>query len=116
KVLDQVKKTGKPCKFVLISKGVKVVSLVAYRKGSEDARIREAKAEGNGTVRGGIVDGEGVNLSFKLLRANGYEAPPVKPIVLKDYLNEGTDLNAKPTIEIVDGFPAVEMEGDGQVQ
>jgi hypothetical protein len=114
KVLDQVKKTGKPCKFVLISKGVKVVSVVAYRKGSEDARIREAKAEGNGTVSCGIVDGQGVNLSFKLLRANGYEAPPVKPIVLKDYLNEGTDLNAKPTIDIVDVLPAVEAESDGQ--
>jgi len=114
KTLDQVKKTGKPCKFVLVSKGVKVLNVVAYRKGSDDTRIREAKEAGNGTVSCGVVDGQGANLSFKLRRADGYEAVPVKPIVLKEFLNDGSELNSKPTIDIVDELPAVELEGEGQ--
>lgn len=112
KVLEQVKKSGKPCKFVLVSKGAKVISVVAFRKGSDDARIREAKEEGSGTVSVGTVDYPG-NLSFKLLRSDGYEAPPVKATALKEYLNEGTGLNSKPTIDIVDVLPAVELEGEG---
>src|SRR6185436_19516231 len=90
KVLEIVKNTGKPCKFVMLSKGSSILSVVAYRKGSEDTRIREAKEAGSGNVSCGVVDGKGAALSFKLRRADGYEAPPVRPTVLKDFLNEGT--------------------------
>jgi hypothetical protein len=111
KVLDTVKKSGKPCKFVLVSKAGAVVGVVAYRKGGEDGKIKEAKEAGGGTVSCGIVDGKGAALSFKLLRADGYQSPPVKNSALKDYLNEGTKLTLKPTIDIVDVLPAVEAEG-----
>ena len=42
--------------------------------------------------------------------------PPVKNPALKDFLNEGTDLKAKPTIDIVNVLPPVEMEGAVQTQ
>jgi hypothetical protein len=115
KVLDQVKKTGNPCKFVMVTKGAAVLSVVAYRKGSEDTRIREAKDAGNGAVSCGVVDYAG-NLSFKLLRSDGYEKPPVTNTKLKDFLNDGTELKAKPTIDIVDQLPNAVMESDGQPQ
>lgn len=111
KILDSVKKSGTPCKFVLVSKGSAVVSVVAYRKGGEDGKIKEAKEAGSGTVSCGIVDGKGSTLSFKLLRSQGYESAPVKNTALKDFLNEGTKLTLKPTIDIVDVLPTVEAEG-----
>jgi hypothetical protein len=116
KTLDLVKKSGKPCKFVLINKGADVVSVVVYRKGSDDGRIREAKEAGSGNVSCGVVDGKGSDLTFKLLRADGYNNAPVKNTALKEFMNKGTELKLKPTIEIVDQLPAVEMELDGSPQ
>src|SRR5262245_23513384 len=110
KSLDQVKQTGKPSKFVLISRGAKVLSVVVYRKGSDDARLREAKDGGKGTISCGVVDGKGSGLSFKLRRADGYNEPPVKASALKEFCNEGNKLNLLPTIEIVDVLPEVEMD------
>src|SRR5262245_41029509 len=114
-------KKGKPCKFVLVGKGSKVHSVVAYRQGGEGQRITEAKDEakkvgGTGQPTCGVVEflGEG-HFSFKLLKADGYQAAPVTDKALKAFLNEGTDLKAKPTVDLVDALPAVEMEG-GQPQ
>lgn len=116
KTLELVKKSGKPCKFVLISKGADIVSVVVYRRGSDDGRIREAKEAGSGNTSCGVVDGKGANLSFKLLRADGYNNAPVKNVAFKNFLNDGNDLKVKPTIEIVDKLPDVEMEAEAQPQ
>jgi hypothetical protein len=116
KTLDLVKKSGKPCKFVIVNKGADVVSVVIYRKGADDGRIREAKEAGSGNVSCGVVDGKGADLSFKLLRADGYNNAPVKNTALKEFLNKGNELKTKPSIEIVDQLPAVEMEADAQPQ
>lgn len=112
KALDNVKKSGTPCRFVLISKGPAVVSVVVYRKGTDDARILEAKKVGTGDVACGVVDGQGPGLSFKLLRADGFEEPPVKKSALNDFLNAENKLNLKANIEIVDVLPEVELEWD----
>lgn len=109
KILEQAKK-GKPCKFVMVTKGVSVLSIVAYRKGNQDLRIKEAKAGISGDVSCGVIDGAGPAICFKLLRADGHEKPPVTDINLKKFVNDGTDLDAKPSIQIVDMLPDVEME------
>src|SRR6478609_7732301 len=124
KILESVKKTGKPCKFVMVSKGAKILSIVAFRKGSEQSYINEAKEAGTGTVVCGVADAapvetQGANLAFKLQRAE-CNSPPVARSKLKDFLNEGSKSQwANPAIEIVDALPAVEMDGqnqDGQTQ
>ena len=108
KILNNVKQSGKPAKFVLLTKGSKVLNVVAYRVGGQDGKIKEAKEAGMGDVACGVVDGKGAQLSFKLLRSDGFEAAPVTHTKLKDFLNEGTDLGLKPSIDIVDALPAVE--------
>ena len=57
-VLSLVKESGKPCRFVMISKGAKLINVVAYRRGTDDSRTREAKEAGNGDVACGVVDGK----------------------------------------------------------
>src|SRR4051794_33019460 len=104
-ILDSVKKSGRPCKFVLLYKAGDVISLVAYRKGSEEAKIMEAKQAGHGTPLCGIVDNvtqEGVdrNLSFKLQRTKEQPDAPIAERKLRVFLDqEAKDLKAKPAID-----------------
>jgi hypothetical protein len=107
-VLQKVKR-GVPARFVLVTKGVKIITLLAYRKGSLDTAVQKAKKVGAGDVSFGVVDGSGAALSFKLARADGFEAPPVRDLVVKAYLAE-SQIDSKPTIEIVDTLPDVVMD------
>ena len=111
-VLEKVKR-GTPARFVLITKGIKIVGLDVYRKGSIDSATRRARESGSGEVSFGVVDGSGQNISFKLARADGFEKPPTKDLSLKALLAE-VKLDSKPTIEIVDTLPDVPMDDDGQ--
>jgi hypothetical protein len=108
-ILNKVRK-GTPARFVLCSKGVKVLNLVAYRKGVLETAKKEAKTNGAGELSHGVVDGSGQAISFKLARIDGFEEPPVKDIVLKAFLGE-SNFDCKPTIEIVDVLPEVGEEG-----
>lgn len=109
RVLEQLKSKGTPCRYVLITRGAKVVHLVAYRQGNQDSKVAEAKKFGAGTISCGVADGQGVNLSFKLLRTDGYDAPPIKASVLREYL-AGGQLKVTPTIDIVDVLPPIPDE------
>ena len=106
-VLEQLKSNGTPCRFVMLTRASKVTSLVAYRKGSPEAKVTEAKKTGTGTPCCGVADGQGVNLSFKLLASDGWAAAPIKNSVLKDYLAENASLKVTPTIDIVELLPPV---------
>jgi hypothetical protein len=107
--LDDVKK-GKPRRFVMICKGVQIKSLVAYKKGSLERYKKQAKEEGKGQFYHGVIGGKGVDITFYLCRADGYEKPPGKELILKDFLKTEADLKCKPVYEIVDVLPDVADE------
>lgn len=112
--LEDVKK-GKPRRFVMICKGVRIVSLVVYKKGTVERYKKQAKEEGKGQFYHGVVDGKGLNIAFKLCREDGYEKPPGKELILKDFLSTEAGIRFKPTYELVDVLPEVaehdEIEG-----
>ncbi|MFT5301282.1 MAG: hypothetical protein ACI87E_000398 [Mariniblastus sp.] len=95
KYLDEVKK-GKPRRFVMICKGVKILSLVVFKKGTVEKYKKQAKQEGTGQFFHGVVDGKGQNISFKLLTSDGYDKPPGKDLILKDFLKTEAGMQFKP--------------------
>lgn len=111
KYLGEVKK-GKPRNFVMICKGVKILSLIIYKKGTVEKYKKQAKQEGKGQFYHGVVDGTGININFKLLRSDGYDKPPGKELILKDFLKVNSDTKFKPTYEIVDELPEVPQDED----
>jgi hypothetical protein len=56
----------------MVTKGVKVLSVVAYRKGNVDLRTREAKEGGTGQVSFGVIDGSAANIVFKVTDTHGH--------------------------------------------
>ncbi len=106
KFLEEVKK-GKPRKFVMICKGIKILSMVVYKKGTVEKYKKEAKKDGKGQFYHGVVDGKGLNISFKLLSADGYEEPPGKELILKDFLKTEAGMKFKPSYAIVEELPKV---------
>lgn len=113
--LEQVRK-GKPRKFVLICKGATILSLVVYKKGSLDKYKKQAKESGTGQLYYGTVDGRGPELRFALSRAEGFDKEPVKPTVLKSFLEDSGDFKCKPRFEVVDFLRPVLDEDDPLVQ
>jgi hypothetical protein len=111
KYLEEVKK-GKARKFVMICRGVKILSLVVYKKGSLERFKKQAKEEGKGKFYHGVVDGKGLNIHFKLRRSDGYEKPPSKELILKDYLLSEADMRFKPVYEIVNELPDVDASDE----
>jgi len=113
--LEQVRK-GKARKFVLVCKGTTIVSLVVYKKGTLDKFKKQAKESGTGQLFHGIVDGRGPDLRFALSRAEGFTKEPVKPMVLKTFLESTGDSKYKPHFEIVDLLGPLLDEDDPLVQ
>ena len=112
--LQKVKR-GTPAKFVMLTKGIRLVNLVVYRRGSIETAKKRAKEAGTGEISFGVVEGGGANVSFKLALADGFDKPPTKDLTLKAYLAE-SNLDFKPTIEIVDQLPNVPMDDDGELE
>lgn len=110
-MLEQVKK-GKPRKFVMLTKGTEIISLVLYKKGSASKFIKEAKESGKGIPCYGVVDGKGMDITFKLAASEGFDKAPVKSTVLKKFLEDEAELKCKPLFEIVATPPAVLDEDD----
>src|SRR5918996_4203875 len=108
--LEDVKK-GKPRRFVMICKGAQIQSLILYKKGSIEKYKKQAKEAGKGQFYHGVVDGKGAEICFKLLRGDGYEKPPGKDVILKEYLSSEADMKFKPSYAIVDALPEID-EGD----
>ncbi|MEM8668206.1 MAG: hypothetical protein AAGG48_11860 [Planctomycetota bacterium] len=111
KYLDEVKK-GKPRRFVMICKGIKILSLIAYKKGTVETYKKLAKTNGNGQFFHGVIDGKGENISFKLARSDGYEKPPGKELTLKDHLKSEFGMKFRPEYKIVDELPDVPEDDD----
>ncbi len=110
KALDVVKK-GKPHKFVMLCKGVKIQKLIVFRKGQPSSMVQKAKKEGfSGTTFAGVVTGKGQVLTFELSAAEGYDAPPGKELILKDFLKTAADFKCQPEYRIVTELTAVEDE------
>ncbi len=103
--LAEVKK-GKPRRFVMITKGANIVSLVIYKKGSLEKHKKTAKEAGNGIVCFGVVDGSGQFITFKLSITDGFQDAPVKTTNLKNFLTEA-GFACKPSFEIVEALPEV---------
>jgi len=72
--LEDVKK-GKPRHFAMICKGVQILSLIVYKKGTVEKYKKQAKEQGRGQFYHGVIDGKGVDICFKLLSSDGYEKP-----------------------------------------
>lgn len=111
KFLEEVKK-GKPRRFVMICKGVKILSLIVYKKGTVEKYKKQAKEEGKGQFYHGVVDGKGVNVTFKLALSDGYDKPPGKELILKDFLSTETGIKFKPTYEIVESLPELDLDDE----
>jgi ElaB/YqjD/DUF883 family membrane-anchored ribosome-binding protein len=110
-MLDQVKK-GKTRKFVMLTKGTSIVSLVLYKKGAPTKYIKEAKESGKGTPCFGVLEGGGLELVVKLAATDGFKDAPVKDLVLKKYLEDEAGFKCKPRFEIVEALPIVLDEAD----
>lgn len=110
--LEAVRK-GRPRRFVLISKGMTVISLVVYnsRKGSLQKFLKQARDSGQGKVTFGVVRGRGEKLNFVLARDDGFDREPLKPIDLKEFLATA-DIKVKPVFEIVDTHDVLLDEDD----
>jgi hypothetical protein len=109
--LDQVKK-GKPRKFVMICKGASVITLVVYKRGSVEKYKKEAKKAGKGQIYYGKVDGKGMDITFQLAVSDGFDKEPVKPSILRTFLEESADFKCKPSFEIVEVSTVVLDEDD----
>ena len=63
---DHVKK-GKARKFILITKGATIKTLIVFKKGPFGPKVNKAKKAGfRGEVTCGVITGKGVNVTFKL--------------------------------------------------
>lgn len=103
---------GKPRRFVMVCKGVKILNLVVFQKGSVASKVKEAKEQGSGNVFSGVITGRAPDLQFQLL-ASEYAAPPGRELILKDYLATEADLKCKPVYQLVGELPDVpEVDAD----
>ena len=99
KYLEEAKK-GKPRKFAMLCKGVSIVGLKVYKKGTEEKYKKELKKEATGQFYSGVITGKGQKLVFQLLQ-DECEKPPTKDITLKEYLSDEAEMKFKPTFELV---------------
>ena len=113
KYLDEVKK-GKPRRFAMICKGVKILNLIVYKKGSEEKRKKELKkADGSGLFFGGVVTGKGKNITFEL-SAEDYDTTPGKDLTLRQFLETEAGMSFKAVYELVDRLSPVDEADDDQ--
>ncbi|MGC3967318.1 MAG: hypothetical protein QM775_08085 [Pirellulales bacterium] len=112
KFLEDAKK-GKARSFLLVCKGPKVVFLSVKKKPVKKNELNDAKKDGfKGDAYFGVITGKGMDLVFNLSQADGYDKPPVKDVVLRDFLEEHADLKCKPTFQVVPESPAIPFEDD----
>lgn len=112
--LEHVKK-GKSRRFVLLTKGASIVSLVVYKKGSVESFKKQAKEAGTGQLCYGIVTGPAPDVVFQLAAADGFDKAPVKGLVLKQFLEEA-GFKFKPDFHLVEVHPPVLDEDDALVK
>ena len=106
KYLEEVQQ-GKARKFAMICNGAKILSLIVYKSGAEEKYKKQTEQDGKGQFYGGVVTGNGMNITFQLQR-DRYDKPPGKEQVLKEFLKTSTRLKSVPTYEIVDSLAGVD--------
>ncbi len=111
KCLDEAKK-GKPRRFVMISKGAKILSLFLYKKGSVEKYKKLAKEDAKGSFYFGVVDGSGAELRFNLSSIDGFTDAPVKDQVLKAFLSEQADFTCRPSFVLVSELPDIPFDAE----
>ena len=115
KVLDSVKLSGKPARFVFVQQGSTISNMEIFRKGAVDAKKTSVKKGSggekyNGSVESGVLEGQGLNIVFKFAKSDGYDAVPCQAKKLKDYLKANIEGNEKydPEVVLVDQLPLVD--------
>ncbi|MDB4484109.1 hypothetical protein N9061_03100 [bacterium] len=114
KHLEQAKK-GKLRRFVIISKGVKILSLVIFKRGSISKYKKAAKREAKGKFFHGVISGKGKKIVFELSSEDGYDKPPGKEIILKDFLAKKSGFLFQPEYQIVTALPSVDDQEEDPV-
>ncbi len=109
KYLEEAKK-GKSRKFAMLCKGVTIVGLKIYKKGTEAKYKKELKQEGTGKFYYGVITGKGQNLVFQLPK-DQFDKPPTKEVTLKAFLGDEADMKFKPTYELVAGLEGEQEPG-----
>lgn len=113
KHLEDARK-GKLRRFVIISKGVKILSMVVFKRGSISKYKKEAKKEAKGKFFHGVISGKGKNIVFQLSSDDGYDKPPGKEIILKDFLSQKSGILFQPKYQIVTSLPLVDDQEEDQ--
>ena len=113
KHLEDARK-GKLRRFVIISKGVKILSMVVFKRGSISKYKKEAKKEAKGKFFHGVISGKGKNIVFQLSSDDGYDKPPSKEIILKDFLAKKSGILFQPRYQIVTSLPLVDDQEEDQ--
>ncbi|MBN8626370.1 MAG: hypothetical protein J0M17_12860 [Planctomycetes bacterium] len=108
--LDVVRK-GKSRRFVMLTKGANIVSLIVYKKGAASKFIKQAKDEGTGVPCFGTLIGPGPEIRFQLAVSDGFDKPPVKDPIVRKFLEDEADLKVRPVIEIV-ATPTLPLDPD----
>ena len=110
KHLEEVRK-GKPRKFVMICKGVKILSLIVYKKGTVES-LKRGQGSRPWPVRSRRDYRQGPEDFLPIGESDGYENPPSKELILKDFLNSNTDMKFKPVYEIVEKLEEYTVEDE----
>lgn len=109
---DHVKK-GKARKFILITKGATIKTLIVFKKGPFGPKVTKAKKDGfRGEVTCGVITGKGVNVTFKLpgtaevssamkTEGNVYDGEPCKIAKLRAFFKDEAELKFKPEFQVV---------------
>jgi hypothetical protein len=99
KVLNSARR-GKVHKYVLIRKGARVACLVVFKRGEYTQFVKDAKEVSLGTVFYGTVTGSGNKVEFRLSAADGFDKPPVKKKILRDFLNAQAGVSLTVSFEL----------------
>lgn len=110
--LANVKK-GKDRRFVMITKGGKVQSIVLFKRGNVGSIVKEAKENAKGQVTWGEVSGKGDEITFAVAKEDGFADAPVKDVALKAFLLEA-GVKGRPKFEVVESHNPAPDNDDEQ--
>lgn len=112
KQLDQVKK-GKDRQFAMIAKGSTIKRLIVFKRGSAQAQILAAKKDGyKGDAYFGLATNSGGTILFQMARADGFDKPPGKEVILKKAIEQETKMKLVINYHIIDQLPGAEEQAD----
>src|SRR5262245_42911957 len=94
---------NKPRYFAVIYKGAAPGKLIVQKKPIQDGQINKAKVEVPGSdVIQGVCLGDGAELAFQVLAE-----PSLKPLKLRELIEDQTELKTKPYWQVVQQLSVV---------